>query len=152
MLLLPGSLSWHAGLLLFLWALRSYLFMANRWGKLETVADFIFLGSKITVYSDCNRKIKRRLLLGVVQSRTWLSDFTFTFHFHALEKEMATHSSILAWRIPGTEEPVGLLSYGVRKTKNFGAQKRNCGVIKENWFKRGGRKLACSLMHWESST
>ena len=41
-----------------------------------------------------------------------LSDFTFTFHFHALEKEMATHSSVLAWRIPGTEEPGGLLSVG----------------------------------------
>ena len=41
----------------------------------------------------------------VAKSRTWLSDFTFTFHFHALEKEMATHSSALAWRIPGTEEP-----------------------------------------------
>ena len=39
---------------------------------------------------------------GVVESRTQLSDFTFTFHFHALEKEMATHSSVLAWRIPGT--------------------------------------------------
>ena len=49
---------------------------------------------------------------GVVKSRTWLRDFTFTFHFHALEKEMATHSSILAWRIPGTEEPSGLLSMG----------------------------------------
>ena len=46
------------------------------------------------------------------QSQTWLSDFTFTFHFHALEKEMATHSSILAWRIPGTEEPGGLPSMG----------------------------------------
>ena len=42
---------------------------------------------------------------GVAQSRTRLSDFTFTFHLHALEKEMATHSSVLAWRIPGTEEP-----------------------------------------------
>ena len=41
-----------------------------------------------------------------------MSDFTFIFHFHALEKEMATHSSILAWRIPGTEEPVGLPSMG----------------------------------------
>ena len=41
-----------------------------------------------------------------------LSDFTFTFHFHALEKEMATHSSVLAWRIPGTGEPGGLLSMG----------------------------------------
>ena len=49
---------------------------------------------------------------GVAQSRTRLSDFTFTFHFHALEKEMATHSSVLAWRIPGTGKPGGLLSMG----------------------------------------
>ena len=49
---------------------------------------------------------------GVSESRTWLGDFTFTFHFHALEKEMATHSSVLAWRIPGTGEPGGLLSMG----------------------------------------
>ena len=46
----------------------------------------------------------------VAKSQTRLSDFTFTFHFHALEKEMATHSSVLVWRIPGTEEPDGLLS------------------------------------------
>ena len=45
-------------------------------------------------------------------SQTWLSDFTFTFHFHALEKEMATHSSVLAWRIPGTTKPGGLPSMG----------------------------------------
>ena len=45
-------------------------------------------------------------------SQTQLSDFTFTFHFHALEKEMVTHSSILAWRIPGMEEPGRLLSMG----------------------------------------
>ena len=49
---------------------------------------------------------------GVVESWTRLSDFTFTFHFHALEKEKATHSSVLAWRIPGTGEPGGLLSMG----------------------------------------
>ena len=49
---------------------------------------------------------------GVAKSRTWLSDFTFTFHFHALEKEMATHSSILVWRIPGTGDPGGLPSLG----------------------------------------
>ena len=49
---------------------------------------------------------------GVSKSRTRLSDFTFTFHFHALEKEMATHSSVLAWRIPGTGEPGGLPSTG----------------------------------------
>ena len=49
---------------------------------------------------------------GVTKSQTRLSDFTFTFQFHALEKEMATHSSVLAWRIPGTGEPGGLLSMG----------------------------------------
>ena len=49
---------------------------------------------------------------GVARSPTWLSDFTFTFHFHALEKEMATPSSVLAWRIPGTGEPGGLPSLG----------------------------------------
>ena len=49
---------------------------------------------------------------GVARSRTLLSNFTFTFHFHALEKGMATHSSVLAWRIPGTGEPGGLPSMG----------------------------------------
>ena len=51
----------------------------------------------------------------VAKSRTRLSDFTFTFHFHALEKEMATHSSVLAWRIPGTGEPGGLPSMGLQR-------------------------------------
>ena len=52
---------------------------------------------------------------GVARSRTQLSDFTFTFHFHALEKEMTTHSSVLAWRIPGTGEPGGLPSMGSQR-------------------------------------
>ena len=52
---------------------------------------------------------------GVTKSRARLSDFTFTFYFHALEKAMAPHSSILAWRIPRTEEPSGLLSMGLYK-------------------------------------
>ena len=51
-------------------------------------------------------------VLGVAEGRTQMSDFTFTFHFHALEKEMATHSSVLARRIPGKGEPGGLLSIG----------------------------------------
>ena len=51
---------------------------------------------------------------GVAEGRTRLSDLTFTFHFHALEKEMATHSSVLAWRIPRTEEPGGLQSTGLQ--------------------------------------
>ena len=52
------------------------------------------------------------------QSRTRLSNFTFTFHFHALEKEMATPSSVLAWRIPGTEEPGGLPSMGSHRVRH----------------------------------
>ena len=52
---------------------------------------------------------------GVAKSQTRLSHFAFTFHFHALEKEMATHSSVLAWRIPGTGEPGGLPSLGLHR-------------------------------------
>ena len=55
---------------------------------------------------------------GVTRSRTQLSDFTFTFHFDALEKEMATHSSVLAWRIPGTGEPGGLSSMGSHRVRH----------------------------------
>ena len=55
---------------------------------------------------------------GVAKSRTQLRDFTFPFHFHALEKEMATHSSILAWRIPGTREPGGLPSMGSHRVRH----------------------------------
>ena len=52
---------------------------------------------------------------GVAKSRTQLSDFTFTFHFHALDKAMATHSSVLSWRIPGMGEPGGLLAMGSQR-------------------------------------
>ena len=55
---------------------------------------------------------------GVAKSWTRLSDFTFTFPFHALEKEMATHSSVLAWRIPGTGEPGGLPSLGLHRVRH----------------------------------
>ena len=55
---------------------------------------------------------------GVTKSRTRLSNFTLTFHFHALEKEMATHSSVLAWRIPGMGEPGGLLSMGSHRVRH----------------------------------
>ena len=53
---------------------------------------------------------------GVAKSRTWLSDITFTFHFHALEEEMATHCGILASRIPRTEEPGRLQSLGLQES------------------------------------
>ena len=55
---------------------------------------------------------------GVVKSQTRLSDFPFTFHFHALDKEMATHSCVLAWRIPGTVEPGGLPSMGSHRVEH----------------------------------
>ena len=57
-------------------------------------------------------EVWRAAVHGVAKSQTRLSDFPFTFHFHALEKEMATLSGILAWRIPGTAEPGGLPSLG----------------------------------------
>ena len=63
---------------------------------------------------------------GVAKSRTWLSDFTF--HFHALEKEMATHSSVLAWRIPGTGEPGGLPSMG---SNRVGHDWSNLAVVQQ---------------------
>ena len=59
-----------------------------------------------------DREAWRAAVHGVAKSWTPLSIFTFTFHFHALEKEMATHSSDLAWRLPGTGEPGGLPSMG----------------------------------------
>ena len=62
-----------------------------------------------------DRGVWRATVHGVSKSQTRLSDFTFTFHFHALEKEMATHSIVLAWRIPGMGEPGGLPSMGSRR-------------------------------------
>ena len=62
---------------------------------------------------------------GVAKSRTRLSDFTFTFHFHALEKEMAAHSSVLAWRIPGIGEPGGLPSMGSHRVGHPGTSEQD---------------------------
>ena len=62
-----------------------------------------------------DREVWPAAIHGVAKSRTRLSNFTFTFHFHALEKAMATHSSVLAWRIPGTGEPGGLPSMGLHR-------------------------------------
>ena len=62
-----------------------------------------------------DREAWRAVIHGVSKSQIRLSNFTFTFHFHALEKEMDTHSSVLAWRIPGTGEPGGLQSMGLQR-------------------------------------
>ena len=69
---------------------------------------------------------------GVTKSRTRLSDFTFTFRFHALEKEMATHSSVLAWRIPGTGEPGGLPSMGSHRVGHGGSDLAAAAVQSRN--------------------
>ena len=75
----------------------------------------------------------RAAVLGVAKCRTRLSDFTFTLHFHALEKEMATHSSVLAWRIPGTGEPGGLLCMGSHRVghdwSDLAAAASNCQTV-----------------------
>ena len=73
---------------------------------------------------------------GVAKSRTGLSDFTFTFHFHALEKEMATHSSVLAWRIPGTGEPGGLPSMGSHR-------------VGHDWSDLAAAAAAYNLQNWK---
>ena len=66
--------------------------------------------STLALENPVGRGAWKAAVHGVAEGRTRLSDFTFTFHFQALEKEMATHSSVLAWRIPGTGEPGVLLS------------------------------------------
>ena len=72
---------------------------------------------------------------GVAEGQTQLSDFTFTFHFHALEKEMATHSSVLAWRIPRTGEPGGLPWMGSHRVGHdcsdlaVAAVSKKCGKV-----------------------
>ena len=75
---------------------------------------------------------------GVAKSREWLSDFTFNFHFHALEKEMATHSSVLAWRIPGIGETGGLPSMGSRRV---GHDWSDLAVAADNILKSRGITL-----------
>ena len=69
----------------------------------------------------------------VAKSQTQLSDFTFTFPFHALEKEMATHSSVLAWRIPGMAEPGGLLSMGSHRVGHDGSDSAATAAAADTW-------------------
>ena len=73
---------------------------------------------------------------GVAEGQTRLSDFSFTFHFHALEKEMATHSSVLAWRIPGTGEPGGVPSVGSHRVGHDRSDLAVAAVAKERFMQR----------------
>ena len=74
---------------------------------------------------------------GIAKSQTQLSDFTFTFHFHALEKEMATHSSVLAWRIPGTGEPDGQLSLGSHRVEYDWSDLAAAAAVQVQCMKQG---------------
>ena len=85
--------------------------------NIEMLVDFLGEGDGTPLQCSClespmDGRAWGAAVHGVTKRRTRLSDFTFTFHSHALEKEMATHSSVLAWRIPGTGEPGGLPSMG----------------------------------------
>ena len=79
---------------------------------------------------------------GVAKSRTRLSDFPFTFHFPALEKEMATHSSVVAWRIPGTVEPGGLPSMGLREAF---IQVSDCSYINKSNTIAGIKEISINI-------
>ena len=86
----------------------------------------------------------------VAKSQTRLSDFTLAFHFHALEKEMATHSSVLALRIPGTVEPGGLPSMGSQRVghdwSDLAAAAANMGIfLRKNWSSKGLKKVSLFL-------
>ena len=89
---------------------------------------------------------------GVAKSRTRLSDFPFTFHFHALEKEMATHSSVLPWRIPGTAEPGGLPSIGLHRVgRNWSDSSSSKHPVYSEFTERSCEKSTCDmvLVSWD---
>ena len=93
------------------------LYVENRKDSARKLLELINEYSKVTGYKINTQKSLAFLYTNNEKSETELkkqshSPLTFTFHFHALEKEMATHSSVLAWRVPGTGEPGGLLSMG----------------------------------------
>ena len=89
---------------------------------------------------------------GVAKSRTRLSDFTFTFHFHALEKEMATHSSVLAWRIPGMAEPSGLPSMGSHRVGHDWSDLAAVAAAADDWASvRGTAKFTAPSASYQGS-
>ena len=87
-----------------------------RW--LDGITDLMHMSFGELWRMVMDREAWRAAIHGIAKSWTQLRDFTCTCHFHALEKEMATHSSVIAWRIPGTGEPVGLPSMGLHRVRH----------------------------------
>ena len=101
--------------------LNSFWFLPTRWRDNRFKVLFQLEGNGTPLQYSCLENPMDggawwAAVHGVAKSRTWLSDFPFTFHFHALEKEMATHSSVLAWRIPGMWELVGCRPWGLKES------------------------------------
>ena len=95
----------------------------NWWLELSLTNNYIGEGNGTPLQNSCleipmDGGAWKAAVHGVAEGRARLSDFTFTCHFHALEKEMATHSSVLAWRIPGTGEPGRLPSMGSHRVEH----------------------------------
>ena len=109
----------HSGLSIYIptnSAVQSYLKKQEK-SQINNITLHLGEGNSTPVQYSClenptDRGAWQAAVHGVSKSQTWLSDFPFTFHFHALEKAMATHSSVLAWRIPGMGQPGGLPSMG----------------------------------------
>ena len=107
-------------LFVVLWVLNQ---VVTQVGKIRLPRDNLREGKGNPLQCSCLENPRDRgawwaAVHGVTKGRTRLSNFTFTFYFHALEKEMATHSSVLAWRIPGTGEPGGLPSMGSHRVRH----------------------------------
>ena len=103
--------------------IRIYLIVLKLFQKIEEDGTLpqVFYEATMTLILKLTKHHQKRILessIFVAKSWTQLSDCTFTFHFHALEKEMATHSSVLSWRIPGMGEPDGLLSMGSHRVRH----------------------------------